>query len=369
MKKMSLLATALLLAIGLNTSASSFTKTRISDDEGPQTPPTSVALESLGSMDKYPNKGYSACWGYTAPDGREYALLGVKNGLSIVDITNAPTLNEVAFIPNTVSSSWTEMKTYSHYAYVVKDGVRGGIQIIDLANLPTSATLVNTVMDYPTNHTVWVDHERGWLWAMGGDNTGVTVWDVKTDPVHPRQIVNFNGNTYVHDAYVHGNRAYLAEIMSKSFSIYDISDIAHPVLIKRMRDSQAPGISFHNAWTTEDGRYLATTEETSGRHVRIWDLADETNPVEVSRWIGAGNLPHNVHIKGHYMHVAHYGGGYRVVDIADIAHPVEVAYFNMNPSNPTGFVGVWEVYPFFPSGKVVMSSMEKGLFVTRFDGN
>jgi len=30
---------------------------------------------------------YNDCWGYTAPDGREYALLGVRTGTSIVDIT------------------------------------------------------------------------------------------------------------------------------------------------------------------------------------------------------------------------------------------------------------------------------------------
>lgn len=327
--------------------------------------PNSVALESLGSMNKYSSVGYSACWGYTAPDGREYALLGVTNGLSIVDITNSPLLTEVAFIPN-LKSSWTEMKTYSHYAYVVKDGARGGIQIIDLADLPRSATLVNTIMDYPTNHTVWVDEARGWLFTMGGDNTGVTVWNLLPDPTHPRQIVNFN-STYVHDLYVRGNRAYLAEIMSKSFSIYDISDIAHPKLIKRMRDPAAPGISFHNAWTTEDGRYLLTTEETRGRHVRIWDLSDETNPVEVSRWIGPGEIPHNVHVKGSFAHVAHYGGGYRVVDISNITQPIEVAHFNNKTNNPTGFLGVWEVYPYFASGKVVMSSIEDGLFVTRFD--
>jgi choice-of-anchor B domain-containing protein len=158
----------------------------------------------------------------------------------------------------------------------------------------------------------------------------------------------------------------LAEIFSKSFAIYDVSDIENPRLIKRVRDSAAPSISFHNVWTTVDGRYLLTTEETQGRHVRIWDLADERNPVEVSKWIGAGGLPHNVHVKGDYAHIAHYGGGYRVVDLKDPRNPTEVAYFNNKAGSPTGFVGVWEVYPYFTSGKVVMSSMEDGLFVTRF---
>jgi len=54
---------------------------------------------------------YSACWGYTAPDGREYALLGTREGTSIIDITDAPTLREVVFIPGPVSA-WREMKTF-----------------------------------------------------------------------------------------------------------------------------------------------------------------------------------------------------------------------------------------------------------------
>ncbi len=322
-------------------------------------------LPNLGAMNKYSNVGYSACWGYTAPDGREYALLGVRSGLSIVDITAAPDLKEVAFVPN-LTSNWKELKTYKHYAYVVKDGVNAGIQIIDLSKLPTSAALVNTVMDYPQNHAIWIDEARGWLFAVGGSNMSVTVYSL-ADPVRPKEITQFNGSVYVHDMFVKGNRAYLAEIFSKSFSIYDISDILKPKLIKRVRDAQAPSISFHNAWTTEDDRYLLTTEETSGRAVRVWDLADESNPVVVGSYMGPGRLPHNVHVKGKYAHIAHYGGGYRVVDLTDPKNPVEVAHFNNKTGNPGGFVGVWEVYPYFPSGKVVMSSIEDGLFVTKFE--
>jgi choice-of-anchor B domain-containing protein len=326
---------------------------------------SSLALENLGSFHQQ-GRRYSALWGYTAPDGREYAIHGAMNGTSIVDITDAPQLKEVAFIPFKESSPWTEMKTYKHYAYVIKDSADVGIQIIDLSKLPASAEVVNTVMDYPQNHTLWIDQERGWMFTVGGSNMGVTAWSLE-DPVHPKQISIFNQATYVHDMYVHGNRAYLAEILSKTFSIYDISDLKNPVLIKRVRDASAPSISFHNTWTTEDGRYLLTTEETSGRAMRIWDLADEKNPVEVSRWLGPGDLAHNVHVKGNFAHIAHYGGGYRILDLTDIRNPVEVAFFNNKPTNQPGFVGVWEVYPYFPSGKVIMSSIEDGLFITRFD--
>ncbi|MEX0602878.1 MAG: hypothetical protein WD295_06030, partial [Bacteroidota bacterium] len=94
---------------------------------------------------------YSACWGYTAPDGREYALLGSFQGTSIIDITDAPELKEVAFIPGP-ESSWREMKTYREYAFIVSEGTTlpdPGVQIIDLSELPDTARLVEVF--------VWVD--------------------------------------------------------------------------------------------------------------------------------------------------------------------------------------------------------------------
>src|SRR3954468_130697 len=52
----------------------------------------------------------SALWGYTAPNGREYALLGTFDGVHIVDITDKP-IKEVAYIWGP-GSYWREIKVY-----------------------------------------------------------------------------------------------------------------------------------------------------------------------------------------------------------------------------------------------------------------
>ncbi|MDP7529650.1 MAG: hypothetical protein QGH61_09990, partial [Candidatus Marinimicrobia bacterium] len=52
----------------------------------------------LAHVNDYPSVGYNDCWGYTAPDGREYAFLGVRNGTSILDITDTDNVYEVTFI-------------------------------------------------------------------------------------------------------------------------------------------------------------------------------------------------------------------------------------------------------------------------------
>src|SRR3989304_6985070 len=96
------------------------------------------AVSLLGHLDKKhgqsngnPPFAFSSCWGYTAGNGREYALIGVYEGTSIIDITNPSNLVEAAFVRGP-SSIYREMKTYLQYAYIVSEG-GGGVQIVDLS--------------------------------------------------------------------------------------------------------------------------------------------------------------------------------------------------------------------------------------------
>ncbi|MCK5453039.1 MAG: hypothetical protein KAJ16_01690, partial [Calditrichia bacterium] len=42
----------------------------------------------VGNVNSYSSVGYNDCWGYAAPNGTEYALLGVSDGTSIIDMSN-----------------------------------------------------------------------------------------------------------------------------------------------------------------------------------------------------------------------------------------------------------------------------------------
>ena len=97
----------------------------------------------LSNLNQHISAGlYSAIWGYKAPDGREYAILGCYDGTAFIDITDPGNIREVDFVPTTNASSssniWREMKTYSHYAYIVSEVGNSGIQIVDLQYLPDS---------------------------------------------------------------------------------------------------------------------------------------------------------------------------------------------------------------------------------------
>jgi len=56
---------------------------------------------------------YSAVWGYVAPDGREYGILGCPGGTAFIDVTDSANIREVDFVPSLTNNNWREMKTYS----------------------------------------------------------------------------------------------------------------------------------------------------------------------------------------------------------------------------------------------------------------
>jgi choice-of-anchor B domain-containing protein len=327
--------------------------------------PQIQGMNFIAQVNEHANDKYSALWGYTAPDGREYAILGVRTGTAIIDITDNNNVKEVAFIKS-VRSLWREMKTYSHYAYVVTDNADTGIEIIDLAQLPSSATLVSVYKDLPMSHTITIDEPRKLMYLMGGSGETVVILSLE-DPLKPKEIARF-GSSYVHDAYIKNGRAYLSEIMSQTFSIWDIADTANPKFLKRVRDKDAPAVSFHNSWTTEDEHYLVTTEETQDRTVKIWDISDLNAIKVIAEWLPPNRLAHNVQIKGNYAYFSSYGGGIRILDLSNPLHPNEVAFWTRSEEVEKGFVGMWACYPFFKSGKVIGSDIENGLIVVDFEG-
>src|SRR6187397_2775931 len=81
------------------------------------------------------NVGLSDVCGWVAPDGREYALVGLYTGVSIVNINVTP-IKEVAFVP-WVDNFWRDINTFGHYAYVTTEA-NAGLMIINLEFLPDS---------------------------------------------------------------------------------------------------------------------------------------------------------------------------------------------------------------------------------------
>ncbi len=339
----------------------------------------SLNMENLGNKNDYALTGqYSACWGYVAPDGREYALLGCQTGTSIIDITDAPTLREVAFIPGP-QSNWREMKTYKQYAYVVTENGTGsgaGIQIIDLTNLPTSATLAKTYVWADTINSVPTMIPRvhslsvngNYLYLNGGNYSGIRILDVR-NPMNPVKAGVYAG-PYIHDSHIRNDTIFASAINSGGgLDIVDVRNKSNPTRIKLL---QYPGSGTHNAWTSWDRKYLATTDEvgTTTKTLKIWDIRDLQNPTKVAELAAGNAIVHNVFIKGNLAYVAWYTAGIRVVDLSNPASPQIVGVYDTYPLNDNAaYAGNWGADPYFPSGKVILSDMQTGLHVVRYTGD
>ncbi len=329
---------------------------------------TNVTL--LSNFNPYPSIGYNDIWGYVDSQGREYALLGTQHGTSIVNVTNPSNPIQVAFIPGP-NSIWRDIKVHSHYAYIVTEGTGTGrgLQIVDLSDLPNSATLVNTIETWFTRaHNIFIDN--GFAYVIGTNNGGgMHILDL-SNPTNPTRTAYYSGSNYIHDVYVWNDTVVAAA--EDSYDLIDVSNKANPVLISV--SPSLPGIYAHSGWMTEDKRYFVGTEEFDVRDITVWDLQDRTtwdlifptwqmsNPVPLS-----GDPVHNLFIKGNYAHISYYKHGYVVLDISDPTNPFLAGEYDTYPSNSGTYNGAWGCYPYLPSGVILISDINTGLYVLQFN--
>jgi choice-of-anchor B domain-containing protein len=311
-------------------------------------------IELIGSLNQYPSVGYNDIWGYVDPLGNEYALLGVRSGTSIIDLSNPSIPVEVAFIPAT-NSVWRDIKTHGQYAYVVSDNTNDGLQIIDLSQLPTSAALVNqTTAFFQNSHNIFIDN--GFLYVVGTSG-GMHILDL-SDPVNPTETAVYNGSGYIHDVYVWNDTVVAAAGISGEYHLVDVTDKSKPQFISA--SPSISGIYAHSGWMTEDKRYFFGTEEFNEVDITVWDLQDRTSwDLIIPSWqTNSRATVHNLFILGNYAHISYYSDGYVVLDISDPENPYLIGEYSTS--------NLWGMYPFLPSGISIGSDMSNGLYVFQF---
>jgi len=310
-------------------------------------------------------------WGYVAPDGTEYALVGAAAGTSIVSLADPANPIEVGYIPG-ATSVWRDIKTWDEFAYVTTDQGQDGLTVIDLTDLPnsvssTNITVVPGIGDEQLNtcHNIYID-EFGFAYLAGCNlnNGGMIIYDCDADPANP-VLVGPAPNTYSHDVYVRNNLMYSSEINDGVFSIYDVSDKDNIQLL----GNQQTAFSFtHNAWLSDDSNFLFTTDELGNAPIGSYDVSDPTDILEMDQFVPLitaddGVIPHNVHVWNDWIIISYYSDGCIVVDGANPGNLIEVGNFDTYIPANTGFNGAWGAYPFLPSGLILISDIGNGLYV------
>ncbi|MEQ9570207.1 MAG: choice-of-anchor B family protein, partial [Longimicrobiales bacterium] len=344
-------------------------------------------------------------WGWEDPEtGRLYALVGMTDRASFVDITDVENPVVVGTLPMTEGangSAWRDLKTYENHVYIVSDGAGPhGMQVFDLTRLRDFDGGEPVVFDadlvydrVASAHNIVINEDSGFAYIVGASGGGETcggglhMVDIRTpktptfagcfaDPQTGRASTG-----YSHDAqcvnYVGPDADYAgAEIClganETAISIADVTDKANPVAVSR---AAYPSVGYsHQGWLTEDHRYFYLNDEldelqgVERTRTMIWDISDLDDPQLVAEHMGTQeSSDHNLYIVGNLMYQSNYRSGLRILDISQPEAPTEVAYFDTVAygDNSAGMGGSWSNYPFFDNGVVIVTSGQEGLFLVR----
>ena len=305
-------------------------------------------------------------WGFEK-NSREYALVGLQNGFSIVDISNASEPEELFFVEG-VNTTWRDVKTFQERAYVVNDNSTGML-IVDLSNLPTAIDTFSwtgglwqdEMIVHENAHNIFID-ENG-IAYLCGTNDATLMLDLNQDPINP-PIVGRYDDEYVHDLFVRNDTMWTAQIYAGNFAVVDISDKENYVVLATQT---TPNNFAHNLWLSDNGKHLFTTDEKGGSFITAYDVSDLSEIKEIDRYqssYGMGVIPHNVFVKDNFLVASYYRDGVRILDATYPHNLIEVAYYDTSPFSPaTGFQGCWGVYPYLASQKMIASDRQEGLII------
>ncbi|MCF8368281.1 MAG: choice-of-anchor B family protein [Bacteroidales bacterium] len=322
---------------------------------------------NMGQLGHLPYaQSLSDIWGYVDNEGNEYALVGTFSGLSVVDVTDPANPSEVFFGPGP-GSIWRDIKTWGDYAYVSNESDEG-VYIVDLSALPGEITSTTnfTGSDYPFSsvHNLYID-ESGKMYIFGADNGagGAIICDLTNDPMNPVELGRFN-EFYLHDGMARGDTLWGGGIYIGVLAAIDVSD---PSSTSVMGTVNTPGLFCHNAWVSDDGSHVFTTDEVSSGYVGAFNVTDLSNMYETDRIQsnpGSNVIPHNVHVLNDYLITSYYTDGIVVHDASNPNNLIEVANYDTSPNySGSGYNGSWGAYPFLPSGNILASDIEEGLFI------
>jgi choice-of-anchor B domain-containing protein len=217
--------------------------------------------------------------------------------------------------------------------------------------------------------------------GSGTFNGGPHVIDI-SDPLNPVFAGGYGTDFYSHDAqiitysgpdndYV-GSEIYIGS-NEDELVVLDVSDKSNITNISTISYSN---IGYtHQAWLTEDERFLLLGDELDeisfGFNTRtiVFDLLDLDNPL-VHMEYSANNpsIDHNGYVHNGLYYLSSYTAGLRVLDVTDIANQniSEVGFFDsFSSSDNLAFDGLWNAYPFFDSGNIVLSDINSGFLLVR----
>ncbi len=337
----------------------------------------------LSQIDSFPDSA-TDIWGYVSPSGREYALLGLSNGTAFIEVTDPASPALVDIIPH-VAGCCSDSRVYKDYAYIVSESSNAGLQIVDLSEIDDgNVTLMTTYRGNGlTNaHNIAINEDSGYAYLCGATKSvsegGLFVVDL-ANPIAP-EFVGSWPQQYIHDVQVVSYEtgafagkevafAYSGGISSPRLRILDVTSKTN---ISVLGQTDYANSSFtHQGRLSEDRNFVYLNDEFDERNLgtvtstHVIDVRDLANPKFVFAFSsGTTSTDHNLMVKGDFVYETNYRTGLRIFYVPSPNFAEEVGFFDTHPdSDAVGFKGAWGVYPYLPSGNIIVSDIENGLFI------
>ncbi|MBK8404084.1 MAG: choice-of-anchor B family protein [Saprospiraceae bacterium] len=319
-------------------------------------------------------EGGSGIWHFVDKNKIEYAVFGSKDAVIIYSLEDPAKPIERFRLPG-VNTIWREVYIYGDYIYGVNDNQANGLIIINMKNAPlnitgkfwkANITANGQTAELNTCHTVFVD-DKGRLYLNGCTPwRGTLIFDISKQPENP-QYLGAQTKRYCHDNFGRNDTIWSADVLDGVLSIWDIKN---PAAAKELAAVTTPFAFTHNAWPSDDGKFVFTTDERDNAYVASYDIQDLANIKLLDKYRpkdteGKGVIPHNTRYINGYLVTSFYTDGVKITDVHRPDNMVEVGSVDTWSGPHGGFNGCWGVSPFLPSGTIVASDIQGGLFVIK----
>lgn len=368
-----------------------------------------LAHMPLSSFSTKPNAA-NDIWGHTDLNNQnEYAIIGVTDGIAVVNVTDPSNPVEVGTI-NGKNTSWRDIKVYQYfddklnlwraYAYATIDSASDNITVIDLNHLPNAISLVEKNKAVQQAHNVYisnVDHTLNTALPgmtptlqIIGSNEAYSGAFHSYSLTNPEKIVALDkasaGEGYTHDGAsitITDDRknsdcqskgsscTVFIDFNENEMKLWNISDPNKSSMLGKV--TYANVAYTHSGWASEDQKYIFLHDELDeSRHnlnttVRVFSIDNLKTPTQVATWSGPTKaIDHNGFVRGNRYYMSNYERGLTVLDISDAKNPKEIGFFDTyTPSDSNNFNGAWGTYPFLPSGNILISDIGSGLYIVK----
>lgn len=332
------------------------------------------------------------CWGWTDPlTEKEYAIMGCTSHTAFIDITNPTVPIYIGKVNshNNVNSVWRDIKVYNNFAFIVSEATGHGMQVFDLTRLRNVTTpqifTPDTRYDgFGNCHNIAINEETGFAYCIGTStfSGGPHVVNIQ-NPLNPVFSFGYSSQQYSHDAQIViyngpdtqyiGKEIYFGANEDK-VTVLDVTDKSNPIFISNFY--YANTAYSHQGWLTTDQKTWILGDEIDegnfGFNTRsvLIDYTDLDNPVLKGEYFGpTPAIDHNGYTKGNEFYLANYRAGLRIINASNVNSTGtmnEIASFDTYPSNNNAqYNGAWSVYPYFASGNIIISDIDRGLFIVK----